>query len=102
MLTRNTDPGYWKKQPPNPVDFNPVESFFGEGLPVGNTENIVSKAGWTSVSRQEVAFVKSKDGKTRYILAVFGDDVAYGKSKKIFPEIAGLVYGKMRSATSKK
>jgi beta-lactamase class A len=102
MLTRNTDPGYWKKQPPNPVDFNPVESFFGEGLPVGQTENIVSKAGWTSVSRQEVAFVKSKDGKTRYILAVFGDDVAYGKSKKIFPEIAGLVYGKMRSAMLKR
>jgi beta-lactamase class A len=102
MLTRNTDPNYWKKQPPNPVDFNPVESFFGEGLPVGKTENIVSKAGWTSVSRQEVAFVKSKDGKTRYVIAVFGDDIAYGKSKKIFPEISGLVYGKMRSIIASK
>lgn len=102
MLTRNTDPGFWKKQPPNPVDFNPVESFFGEGLPVGKTENIVSKAGWTSVSRQEVAFVKSKDAKTRYILAVFGDDVAYGKSKKVFPEISELVYGKMRAISLKK
>jgi beta-lactamase class A len=97
LLTRNIDPGFWKKQPPNPVDFNPVESFFGEGLPEGKTENIVSKAGWTSVSRQEVAFVKSKDGKTRYILAVFGDDAAYGKSKKVFPEIANMVYQKMRS-----
>jgi Beta-lactamase enzyme family len=101
LLTRNIDPGYWKKQPPNPVDFNPVESFFGEGLPEGKTESIVSKAGWTSVSRQEVALVRSKDNKTSYILAVFGDDAAYGKSKKIFPDISGLVYGKMR-ATSKK
>jgi Beta-lactamase enzyme family len=101
LLTRNIDPGYWKKQPPNPVDFNPVESFFGEGLPQGKTENIVSKAGWTSVSRQEVAFVRSKDNKTSYILAVFGDDAAYGKSKKIFPDISGLVYGNMRAASKK-
>ncbi len=97
LLTRNTDPTFWKKQPPNPVDFNPVESFFGEGLPVGKTKNIVSKAGWTSASRQEVAFIQSKDGQTSYILAVFGDNAAYGKSKKIFPEIAAQVYKEMRT-----
>jgi beta-lactamase class A len=97
LLTRNTDPTFWKKQPPNPIDFNPVESFFGEGLPVGKTQNIVSKAGWTSASRQEVAFIQSKDGKTSYILAVFGDNAAYGKSKKIFPEIAAQVYKEMRT-----
>ncbi len=96
LLTRNTDPTFWKKQPPNPIDFNPVESFFGEGLPVGKTKNIVSKAGWTSASRQEVAFIQSKDGQTSYILAVFGDNAAYGKSKKIFPEISGKVYKEMR------
>ena len=102
LLTRDINPNFWKKQPPNPVDFNPVESFFGQGLPENKTENIVSKAGWTSASRQEVAFIKSKDGKTRYILAVFGDDSAYGKSKKIFPEISALVYGKMQSITARK
>jgi Beta-lactamase enzyme family len=96
LLTRNIDPTFWKKQPPNPVDFNPVESFFGEGLPENKTENIVSKAGWTASSRQEVAFVKSKDGNTRYILAVFGDNIAYGKSKKVFPGISKLVYEQMR------
>ena len=101
LLTRNIDPGFWKKQPPNPVDFNPVESFFGEGLSSDRSENIVSKAGWTSVSRQEVAFVKSKDGKTRYILAVFGDDSAYGKHKKVFPEISNLVYNQMRQLSRK-
>ncbi len=97
LLTRDINPTFWKKQPPNPIDFNPVESFFGEGLRVGKTENIVSKAGWTSASRQEVAFIQSKDGKTSYILAVFGDDAAYGKSKKIFPEIADRVYEEMRT-----
>ena len=56
----------------------------------------VSKAGWTSASRQEVAFITSKDGKTRYVLAVFGDDAAYGKSKKVFPGISDLVYKQMQ------
>ena len=101
LLTRNINPNFWKKQPPNPVDFNPVESFFGQGLPANKTENIVSKAGWTSSSRQEVAFVKSKDGKTKYVLAVFGDDAAYGKSKKVFPEISSLVYNQMRQVSKK-
>lgn len=91
LLTRDIDPTYWKKQPPNPIEFNPVESFFGEGLSPTQWDNIISKAGWTTVSRQEVAYIQSKDKKHRYILAVFGDDAAYGKSKKIFPSIASLV-----------
>jgi Beta-lactamase enzyme family len=102
LLTRNTKASYWKKQPPNPIDFNPIESFFGEGIPEEKTENIVSKAGWTSVSRQEVAFIQSKDGKIRYILAVFGDDAAYGNSKKVFPEISKIVYKKMQLSSNLK
>jgi Beta-lactamase enzyme family len=97
LLTRNTDPNFWKKQPPNPIDFNPVESFFGEGLEDLGSENIISKAGWTSASRQEVAYIKSKDGKTEYILTVFGDSADYAKSKKIFPEISKLVYQEMQN-----
>jgi beta-lactamase class A len=93
LLSREIDPKVWKKIPLE--DFNPIESFFGEGLPVNKVENIVSKAGWTPMARQEVAFIKSKDGKTRYILAIFGDDAAYGKNKKIFPAISSLVYSQM-------
>jgi Beta-lactamase enzyme family len=96
LLTRNIDPGFWRKQQPNPIDFNPVESFFGEGLEGLGAENIVSKAGWTSASRQEVAYIKSKNGNTEYILTVFGDSADYAKSKKIFPEIAKLVYQEMQ------
>jgi beta-lactamase class A len=101
MLTRNIDPSFWKKQPPNPIEFNPIESFFGQGLPESNTEKIVSKAGRTSRSRQEVAFIKSKDGKIQYILAVFGNDSVYGKSKYVFPEIASLVHKSMLAKEKK-
>jgi Beta-lactamase enzyme family len=94
LLSRNIDSKVWKKIPLE--DFNPVESFFGEGLSVKEAKNIVSKAGWTPLARQEVAFIESKDGKTRYILAIFGDDAAYGKNKKIFPTISNLVYSQMR------
>jgi hypothetical protein len=99
LLTRNTDPNIWRKLPPNPIDFNPVESFFGEGLEGLGTKNIISKAGWTSASRQEVAFIRSQDGKTEYILTVIGDNAAYAKSKKIFPEISKIVYQEMHESS---
>ncbi len=97
LLTRSVDPNFWRKQPANPIEFNPAESFFGEGLEGLRSENIISKAGWTSTSRQEVAYIKSKDGKTEYILTVFGDSADYAKSKKIFPEISRLVYQEMQN-----
>jgi beta-lactamase class A len=96
LLTRDVDPKYWKKQPLNPIDFNPVHSFFGENLEGLGAEDIVSKAGWTSVSRQEVAYIRSKDGKSEYILTVFGDGKGYAEDKKLFPEISNIVYRKMR------
>jgi hypothetical protein len=101
LLTRNIDPNFWRKQPANPIEFNPAESFFGEGLEGLRSENIISKAGWTSASRQEVAYIKSKDDKTEYILTVFGDSADYAKSKKIFPEISRLVYKEMQNISNK-
>ncbi len=99
LLTRNINSSFWRQQPPNPVEFNPVESFFGEGLEGLRSEDIISKAGWTSASRQEIAYIKSKDGKIEYILTVFGDSADYAKSKKIFPEISKLVYQEMQSVS---
>ena len=101
LLARNINPNFWRKQPPNPIEFNPVESFFGEGLEGLRSEDIISKAGWTSASRQEVAYIKSKDGKTEYILTVFGDSADYAKNKKIFPEISRLVYQEMQNISNK-
>jgi beta-lactamase class A len=88
------DLGYWQAQPPNPEEFDPVRDLFGEKLPANQVE-FYSKAGWTTVSRQEVAYITSKDGKARYILAIFGDDKAYGDSKKAFPQMSRLVFDKM-------
>lgn len=94
LLKRDLRPEVWKQDPPNLEEFNPVENFFGESL---SSENLIfeSKAGWTTASRQEVAYVATPDGKVRYVLAVFGDDPAYGKSKKIFPELSRIVFDRM-------
>jgi hypothetical protein len=78
----------------NPDEFNPVKSFLGEGLK-NKDVTFASKAGWTTSSREEVAYVATRDQSTKYILAIFGDDPAYGKSKHIFPEISELVFEKM-------
>jgi hypothetical protein len=97
LLTRNINPDYWKKQPPNPVEFNPVESFFGEGLSTDRSlvASFISKAGCTSTSRQEVAYIRSSDGKSEYILVAIGDDVAYKKDKMLFPQISQIVARQM-------
>jgi hypothetical protein len=104
LLNRTTNLSSWRRQPPNPIEFNPVESFFGQGLEGLKVEKIISKAGWTSASRQEVAYIKSKDGKTEteYILTVFGDSADYAKNKKIFPEISKLVYKEMQDLSKNK
>lgn len=88
------DLGYWQSQPPNPEEFDPVRYLFGEKLPA-NQVQIYSKAGWTTNSRQEVAYIATNDGKPHYILAIFGDDRAYGDSQKAFPQMSRLVFDQM-------
>ncbi len=92
LLQRNLSSSYWKQ---HLVSFNPIEGFFGEGLSNSETNEIISKAGRTSSSRQEVAFINIKDGKVSYILTIFGDDPDYSKNKKVFPDISKLVYRQM-------
>ncbi|KOP26908.1 hypothetical protein AMR41_05940 [Hapalosiphon sp. MRB220] len=98
LLTRDLHPEAWKLQPPNPDEFNPVENFLGESLAT-DADQIVfaSKAGWTTASRQEVAYVATKDGKTRYIIAIFAEDPAYAASQNVFPDISRLVFESMRN-----
>jgi beta-lactamase class A len=98
LLIRDLSPKAWKLNPPNPDEFNPVENFFGEGL-ADEPVQFASKAGWTTSSRQEVAYITTPDGKTSFILAIFGDDPAYGKSKTIFTEMSQLVFNQMKKST---
>lgn len=92
-LTWDLSSNYWKNLDPNTGSFNPIRTFFGESLPT----NIyfASKAGWTSSTRQEVAYIS--DGKTAYILVVFAEDRAYAQNRKIFPQISRLVFERMTS-----
>lgn len=92
-LTWDLSSSYWKNLDPNTGSFNPIKTFFGESLPA----NIyfASKAGWTSSTRQEVAYVNN--GRNAYILAVFAEDRAYAQNWKIFPQISRLVFERMTS-----
>ncbi|GET40765.1 serine hydrolase [Microseira wollei] len=73
--------------------FNPIKGFFGEPLP----ENIdfASKAGWTSSGRHEVAFVKTRDGKTAYILSVLASDESYSNDWNLFPDMSRFVFKRL-------
>lgn len=91
-LARDLKSKEWTKIDPKEA-FNPVINFFGESLP----PNIyfASKAGLTSNTRQEVAFVRTSDGKTAYILAIFAEDSSYVQNEKIFPKMSRLVFDRL-------
>ena len=91
LLTRDLRKEAWINIDTN-FEFNPIRAFLGEGLPVG--VQFLSKAGWTSQTRQEVAFVK--DGSASYILTIFAEDPAYARNAKIFPEMSKFVFKQMK------
>ena len=94
LLKRDLNPQAWKNNPPSTEGFNPVENLFGESLSQKNID-FASKAGINSTSRHEVAYIATKDGKARYIIAAFGKDVAYSESNTIFPDMSQLVFKRM-------
>ena len=99
-LTQDLNREAWEHIDPN-FEFNPIRSFFGESLPPD--VQFLSKAGWTSSTRQEVAFVRTSDRKTAYILAIFAEDKAYAYdgNQKIFPQISRLVFERMKERSGK-
>ncbi len=92
-LIRDLTSEAWEQIDPESGEFNPVRTFFGESLPTD--VQLISKAGWTSGSRQEVAFVRASDGGTAYILAIFAEDRPYAHDWKIFPTMSRLVFDSM-------
>ncbi|WP_414550004.1 serine hydrolase [Anabaena sp. CCY 0017] len=78
-----------KRNEQNPNVFNPVRGFLSESLPTD--AYFGGKAGWTSGSRQEAAYIATRDGSAAYILVVFGEDRAYAYDWKIFPKVSNLV-----------
>jgi beta-lactamase class A len=97
-LKRDLNPAVWNRPAKEYMDFNPVRGFFGESL--ANTDaQLYSKAGWTSRTRYEVAFVVTPDNQKSYILAIVGSDRAYARDERIFPKMSHLVYSRMTSSS---
>lgn len=89
LMRRDLRPEVWQQE-----QYNSVQGFLSELLPSSEVY-VASKVGWTSTSRQEVAYIATKDGKSAYILAIFGDDPAFADDWKIFPEISLHIYRRM-------
>ncbi|MGL4499656.1 MAG: serine hydrolase [Planktothrix sp.] len=94
LLTRDLNPKVWKN-----IDANSVEGFLGESLPPDIYYG--SKVGYTSRSRQEVAFVRTLNDQAIYILAVFGDDPAYAKNERVFPDISRYIFNRLNQTSLK-
>lgn len=89
LMKRDLRPEVWQQE-----QYNSVQGFLTELLPRSEVY-VASKVGWTSTSRQEVAYIATEDGKSAYILAIFGDDPAFADNWKIFPEISLHIYQRM-------
>ncbi len=97
LLTRKLRSTPKAKLPSYPVGFNPIVGFLGQSLSADQVKTFASKGGWTTYCRLEVAYVESRDGKSRYILAVFGNNSAYAKNGRVFPGISRLVFNRMKN-----
>jgi Beta-lactamase enzyme family len=73
--------------------FNPIAGFFGQSLPADI--DFASKAGWSSGGRHEVAFVKTRDGKSAYILSILAGDREYSNDWGLFPEMSRYVFERL-------
>ncbi|MDX2096630.1 MAG: serine hydrolase, partial [Leptolyngbyaceae cyanobacterium bins.59] len=92
LLAKDLRPEVWKPKPNNPI-----QGFLGEGLP--STVDFGSKVGMTSQSRQDAAYVKTRDGEHAYILVVFGNHPSYANNWTIFPKISRLFFERVTGRT---
>ncbi|NMG59544.1 hypothetical protein E1H12_13710 [Geitlerinema sp. P-1104] len=88
FMKQNLDPTYWRN-----IQYNSIEGFFPELLP--QNSQVFSKVGWYSGSRQDAAIIYSPDGRTRYILVVFGEDADYAQDWRIFGDLSRFAYDRM-------
>ena len=88
FMKQNLDPNYWRN-----IQYNSIEGFFPQLLP--RNSQVFSKVGWYSGSRQDAAIIYSPDGRTRYILVVFGEDSDYAQDWRIFSDLSRFVYDRM-------
>ena len=82
-MLRSLDPELLKLDPENQVT-----GFIGDGL--GLDAKVWSKAGWTSQTRHDAAYVELP-GKTPYLLVVFTEGKQASKSEEVIPFISKKV-----------
>ena len=75
--------------------FNPVRGYLSQPLP--SKVYFGGKAGWTSYCRHDAGHIATPDGKTAYILVIFGEDSAYSRDWNIFPKMSQLVFNRMKN-----
>lgn len=80
---------------PNIQGFNPVRGYLSQSLP--SNVYFGGKAGWTSRCRGDAGYIATPDGKTAYILVLFGEDPAYSRNWNIFPKMSRLVFNRMKN-----
>lgn len=93
LLTIDPATRIQKRNLQDPNQFNPVRGFFSQSLP--DDIYFAAKAGWTSGSRQEAAYIATQDGRTAYILVIFAEDRSYAYDWKIFPKLSRHVFNRM-------
>lgn len=95
ILTRDLKPSAWKKQAQD-GGFHPIYGLLGEAFP--NTDlKFASKAGGTSTARHDAAFIATQDGKTAYVLTIFGNSEDYAGNGQIFPQMSRLVFDRLNA-----
>lgn len=95
LLSIDADTRIKNKTNQDPNIFNTVRGFFSQSLP--DDIYFAAKAGWTSESRGETAYIESSDRKTKYILTIFAEDHSYAYNWDIFPEMSQLVFDNMKT-----
>ena len=73
--------------------FNPVRGYLSESLP--SNAYFGGKAGWTSYCRHDAGYIATPDGKTAYVLVIFGEHPTYSRDWNIFPQMSRLVFNRM-------
>ncbi len=73
---------------PPPGEENQINGFIGEALP--ENSQIWSKAGWTSQTRHDAAYVEIPDC-LPYLLVVFTEGKDNSQNRQIIPYISGLI-----------
>jgi beta-lactamase class A len=73
---------------PDPGEENQLNGFLGAGLPPES--QLWSKAGWTSQTRHDVAYIELPDQQP-YLLIVFTEGTANSQNRHILPFISDLI-----------